>query len=94
MEDPLDATRYINDPCSSLTEPRQQEFNVTSSRDNSNDDGKACVFSVGDGSTSLSVAYVTSVDTGLSNLYALHEAVPWPYFEETDVAGYPAVYSR
>ncbi|SFB02557.1 Protein of unknown function [Amycolatopsis marina] len=92
VEEPLDATKYISEPCGSLTESQQREFNVTSSRDNSNADGEACIWSIGDGSTSVSVSYATTVDAGLSNLYALHETVPWPYFEETEVDGYPAVY--
>lgn len=92
VANPLDATKYVEAPCSSLTESQQRAFNANSSRDNSNEDGRACVWNIGDGSTSISIAYVTSVNTGLSNLYALHATVPWPYFEETEVDGYPAVY--
>ncbi|UJW34412.1 DUF3558 domain-containing protein [Saccharothrix sp. AJ9571] len=91
---PLDAEKYVNDPCASLTATQQAEFNVTSSRVNSDGRGSGCIWNVGDGSTSPGVSYLTSVDTGLSNLYALNDTGWWDrgYFEPTEVDGYPAVY--
>ncbi len=94
VQDPLDASKYLKDPCSSLTESQQQEFNVTSSRENSDDDNSGCRWNVGDGSTSPGVSYATGIEEGLDRLYALNDTGHWDkgYFEPTEVSGYPAVY--
>ncbi|TQJ04145.1 DUF3558 domain-containing protein [Amycolatopsis cihanbeyliensis] len=94
VQDPLDASKYIQDPCSSLTESQQQEFNVTSSRENSDEDNSRCRWNIGDGSTSPGVSYATGIEEGLDRLYALNDTGHWDkgYFEPTEIAGYPAVY--
>ncbi|UJW32490.1 DUF3558 domain-containing protein [Saccharothrix sp. AJ9571] len=91
---PLDASKYVADPCASLTAAQQEAFNVTSSRVNSDGRGSGCIWKLGDGSTSTGVSYLTSVDTGLGNLYALNDIGWWDrgYFEPTEVGGYPAVF--
>ncbi|WP_141999976.1 DUF3558 domain-containing protein [Amycolatopsis cihanbeyliensis] len=94
VPEPLDASKYIQDPCSSLTEAQQQKFEVTSSRENNNETATNCRWNIRDGSTSAGVSYMTSVENGLSNIYALNDTGHWDkgYFEPTEVDGYPAVY--
>ncbi|MGC7100283.1 DUF3558 domain-containing protein [Amycolatopsis lurida] len=94
VERPLDAAKYIADPCASLTASQQGEFNVTSSRTNSDEFGVSCIWNVGSGATSPGVTYSTAFPDGLSRLYALNDIDWWDggYFEPTEVGGYPAVY--
>ncbi|MFI6026304.1 DUF3558 domain-containing protein [Amycolatopsis magusensis] len=95
VKQPLDVSKYLADPCSSLTATQQAEFNVSSSRINDHDFGVSCIWNVGSGRTSPGVSYLTDVPNGLGNIYAQHDA-GWlgeGYFEPTEVDGYPAVYA-
>ncbi|MGA6165912.1 DUF3558 domain-containing protein [Amycolatopsis magusensis] len=94
VQRPLDASKYLADPCASLTSTQQEAFNVTSSRTNSDKTGTSCIWNVGSGSTSPGVTYSTAFTDGLSRLYGLNDIGWWAtgYFEPTEVDGYPAVY--
>lgn len=94
VDRPLDAAKYTADPCASLTAAQQGEFNLTSSRINSDEYGAGCVWNAGSGATSPAVTYSTAFPDGLSRLYALEDIGWWDggYFEPTEVNGYPAVY--
>ncbi|UJW36380.1 DUF3558 domain-containing protein [Saccharothrix sp. AJ9571] len=95
VQQPLDVSKYLADPCSSLTATQQAEFNVSSSRINDHDFGVGCIWNVGSGRTNSGVSYLINVPNGLGNVYGLNDVGWWDhgYFEPTEVDGYPAVYA-
>jgi hypothetical protein len=93
---PLDASRYIADPCASLTSTQLRGFGSSEpGHVNSDDSGPTCAWRVGPNlDTFVSITYFTSTKTGLSNIYALNDTGGWEhgYFEPTEVDGYPAAF--
>jgi hypothetical protein len=96
VKKPLDASKYIAAPCSSLTDAQLKDIgNSGLARLSSDDNGPACNWHLGPSNdTFVGVGYFTSVKTGLSNLYALNDTGWWEhgYFEPTELDGYPAAY--
>jgi hypothetical protein len=94
---PLDASKYIAAPCSSLTDAQLREFGGSApGRLNSDESGPACNWDVGpNNDTLIGIGYLTSAKTGLTNLYALNDTGWWEhgYFEPTQLDGYPAAYA-
>jgi hypothetical protein len=97
VKQPLDASKYLAAPCSSLTDAQLREFGgSTPGRLNSDENGPACNRDVGpNNDTLIGIGYLTSAKTGLSNLYALKSSGWWEhgYFEPTELDGYPAAYA-
>ncbi|WP_158880631.1 DUF3558 domain-containing protein [Amycolatopsis anabasis] len=97
VQSPLDGSKFIADPCLSLTQSQLQRFEVSQQGQRSEDqNGVGCRWRFGsEGATSAAVSYLPKVENGLSNLYALNDSGFWRdgYFEPTEVEGYPAVYN-
>lgn len=92
---PLDAGKYVADPCLSLTSEQTQKFGAKEpGAPNVGATGnKACSWNSGaNGDVRIDITYLSSVKTGLSNLYALNESGQWDrgYFEPGEVDGYPS----
>jgi hypothetical protein len=96
VQQPLDASTYIGDPCASLTQNQLDNFEVSRSGEVGDQEGApSCNWAFGpNGETRISVSYLVDAETGLSNLYALNDTGRWDngYFEPTVVSGYPAAY--
>ncbi|MFE0023006.1 DUF3558 domain-containing protein [Amycolatopsis sp. NPDC059021] len=95
---PLDAAKYIADPCASLTQAQQGEFRVLEPGERTDINGDPnCRWQLKpDGATSVGVTYAVKVTNGLSNLYALDSTGWWKngYFTPTTVSDYPAAYNE
>lgn len=96
VERPLDGSKYVADPCSSLNQAQQQEFNTSSSEEDGDQNGVSCIWKIGDGSTSATISYPKE-KIGLDHVYSLKDSFYLVdgagYFEPSDVDGYPAVYA-
>jgi hypothetical protein len=89
---PLDATRLITAPCSSLTITNAQSLqivNPTSQPVAVAGSPAGCTWS-GDGGGSIAIAWQTADPHGLSDLYATSSTIA--YWHPVNVAGYPAAY--
>lgn len=92
VTEPLEAGKYLDDPCASLTAPQQQSFAMEAGTAGKNEIGVSCRWNVDGGATSVGVSYPTQNRNGLSNVYALNDSLGTGYFEPTEIDGYPAVY--
>lgn len=93
VTDPLDATKYVADPCASLTPAQYQAFRAgTGQKDPTN---PICAWKVDQADTRITVAFTPEVQQGLSGVYAQNDIGFWEdgYFTPTTVSGYPAVYA-
>lgn len=90
---PLNADRFIADPCLSLTTAQQKQFGMTrTEKKEVGRDGIGCFYGYPNWTPTASVvAYATNMPTGLSARYAQHARGIYPYWEPTVVDGYPAV---
>jgi hypothetical protein len=95
VSQPLDATKYIANPCKSLTPAQYQGFDAAPGAPTNGVESPNCMWPIAGGDTKLSVLYITKVPEGLSGIYAQKDAGIWDkgYFEPTTVASYPAVYA-
>ncbi|GAA4537296.1 DUF3558 domain-containing protein [Amycolatopsis samaneae] len=95
---PLNVTKYLADPCTSLTQAHYQRLGAKGpgERHDNADGNPDCAWRLGKlGDIQLDVTYFANVPEGLSRLYALKTSGYWEkgYFEPTSVDGYPAVYA-
>ncbi|RZQ59264.1 DUF3558 domain-containing protein [Amycolatopsis suaedae] len=94
---PLDAGRYLTDPCASLTAEQLRTFRVSrQGQVNPKAEGPSCIWRFGGPpETTAGVSYYPQVPNGLTNLYHLQSAGYWQkgYFEPTTISGQPALYS-
>jgi hypothetical protein len=90
---PLDASAYEADPCTSLTDTQKQTFGIDRAEPvNIDIDGKECYFSRGaDDQRRIWVVFRSNTTIGLSGKYAENAAGAWDYWQPTEVNGYPAV---
>ncbi|WP_169515761.1 DUF3558 domain-containing protein [Amycolatopsis nigrescens] len=97
VANPLDASKFATDPCTSLSQARLQNFGVQGSgRPTQSEDGVGCGWTFGaNGAIGAGVSYIPKVENGLNNAYALNDANVYSkgYFVPTEVDGYPAVYN-
>lgn len=94
VTNPLDAAKYLADPCASLTPAQYQAFE-TEAGEKDDPNAIACAWKRNRGETRISVSYLPEVKQGLSGVYAQNDIGFWKdgYFEPTTVSGYPAVYA-
>lgn len=99
VENPLDATRFLNDPCSVLTPAQLTTFGV--SRPGTGDTespiakaaGPICNWHADPGvDSTIGVTWQRGNKNGLADLYRMRDEVT-EYFIETTVSGYPAVFN-
>lgn len=94
VENPLDISGFLNDPCTSLTDEQITEYlgsDVESEVGTEHSSGPACSWYSGMRSNAqITVTYPRLTDEGLTAIYRNRDA--HAYFIETPpVAGYPAV---
>jgi hypothetical protein len=97
VKNPLNPAKVLADPCASLTPAQKTNIGSNEAGTVENrDTGPGCSWRIGtDSSTSVGIAYLVSVKTGLSNMYALNDTGSWKngYFEPTEIDGYPAAFA-
>lgn len=97
VRDPLDATDFEKDPCSSLTPAQLTELNLGEAHEgkagNADQSRDNCTYFDPDPATDLIVYvnYYPDIKDGLSGRYLEHEGQQWDVWEPTEVDGYPAV---
>lgn len=96
VDEPLDTTRFQQDPCTVLTASQaQQELNLSPQGEPEDVAyGNGCNWSNPQSRGLVSIEFLTGNTRGLSALYAANERGEYPYFVEMPpVEGYPAVAS-
>jgi hypothetical protein len=96
VKDPLNTTRYQQDPCSILTASQaQQELNLPPQGEPKEIAlGKGCEWYNPDTRGRVSMGLLTGNPRGLSAVYEANQAGKYPYFKEMpSVEGYPAIAS-
>lgn len=98
VEHPLDASRFLTDPCAVLTPAQLATFSVTRPGDGDTESeiakaaGPSCAWHADPAASStISVALMSGNKHGLADLYGMRDESE--YFEETTVEGYPAVFN-
>jgi hypothetical protein len=99
VSDPLDATKFLTQPCAVLTPAQLAQFSVREPGEPDTDSeiaknsGPGCLWERQDtplGST-LDMSFLTGNKKGLSDTYRGRSR--FKFFEETTVEGYPAVFN-
>jgi hypothetical protein len=97
VKTPLNASKFVGDPCLTLTQAQQQQFEGTKpGRRVDGAYGVGCAWNfAGNGSTGTSVGFVATVTNGLTHLYEQNSAGFFKsgYFQPIEVEGYPAAYN-
>ncbi|MGW5050465.1 DUF3558 domain-containing protein [Actinokineospora sp. NPDC004072] len=94
VENPLDAAKQLEDPCTSLTSAQLrtlggfQEFSS-----DPEDTDPSCLWKNEDLVT-IAVSYITANKNGLADLYRGQQQGQWAYWEPTTVSGYPGVFQH
>ena len=93
---PLNAEKFVANPCSVLTQPQLTHFAVTGQGEQKTDsNGPRCQWTSGSAgsSTGITAFFTPAITNGLDNAYQLHKAGTYKdgYFDPLEVAGYPAV---
>lgn len=88
---PLDASKTVTNPCSSLTQADAIGLNITSpiAKANTAATGSHCGWT-GTSGGSIGIGWVTTNTDGLSDLYVKSNTIA--YWQPTTVAGYPAAF--
>jgi hypothetical protein len=98
VKTPLNASKFVRDPCLTLTQAQQQQFEGTKPGTRTDSDsGVGCAWNLGaNGSTGTGVNFVPSVTNGLTHLYEQNSAGFFKsgYFQPIEVEGYPAAYNE
>lgn len=100
VRDPLDATDFEADPCSSLTAAQLTELSLGGAHDgnagNADQAEDNCTYFDLDPATDLIVYvnYYPEVDDGLSGRYLEHQGQQWDVWAPGEIDGYPAVAFR
>lgn len=99
---PLDASRYLKNPCGVLDNSQLGQFGVTeagrpdTSSGTANTSGPGCIWSNKSDYSAIGFGIVTGNENGLSDLYRANATKPqgfFGYFIPTSVDGYPAVFN-
>lgn len=96
VDDPLDTTRFQQDPCLALTASQaQKELNLPpSGKPEAATLGKSCEWRNPDTRGAVHIGFLTGNPRGLSGLYAANQRGEYPYFNIlSPIEGYPAVAS-
>jgi uncharacterized protein DUF3558 len=97
VEDPLDASSFLDQPCAVLSQQQLAEFSVTRPGEPTTtgavaeNAGPYCGWHADPGG-SISVGFLTGNKNGLSDLY--RDRANFEHFEPTTVDGYPAAYNN
>lgn len=101
VSDPLDASRYIADPCAVLTQAQLTSYGVSrtgrpdTTSASAEHSGPSCLWFGQEVDNAIAVTWQTGNKNGLADTYSLQEDfATWEYFEATEVDGYPAVFNN
>lgn len=99
VANPLDATRYLTQPCAALTTQQLQGFDLPVQGRPDTDSavarnsGPGCTWTNSDIAETVGVGFLTGNKNGLVDLYRANDEGTWKgYWEETTVSGYPAAF--
>jgi hypothetical protein len=97
---PLDATKYLTQPCAALTPAQLQAFNLPVQGEPDLDSavaktvGPSCLWRNSDIASRAGVSFITGNRNGLADTYRGHKQGQFEgYWIETAVDGYPAVFT-
>jgi hypothetical protein len=96
VEDPLDTTRFEQDPCSTLTASQAQaQLNLPATGEPEDVAlGKGCKWYNEDTRGQVQISFLTGNHRGLSGFYEADEQGKYPYFVKLpSIEGYPAIAS-
>jgi len=94
VDNPLDTSRYEQDPCQSLTSDQVQPLNLPPTGETMDNValGKGCEWFNPDTRGEVNIVFVVGDPRGLSPEYEVNNRHGWKYFDELpDIEGYPAV---
>jgi hypothetical protein len=97
VRDPLQANKFVADPCTSLTTTQLTELALGNGEKNRGDDAyesdTGCGYTAPGPKTSLTVYvnYYPEITNGLEHMYAGHSGAPSRNWTPTTIDGYPAV---
>lgn len=96
---PLDATKFLAQPCSALTAQQLSNLNLPAQGKADTDSpiaknsGPSCEWINSDTATSVGLSFTTGNKNGLADLYRANKEGKWTgYWEETTVSSYPGVF--
>jgi hypothetical protein len=99
VSDPLDASKYVADPCAVLTPAQLASYGLdrtglSGTPGTSTDFSEPSCLWYGNAQTfNVGVSWLTSKKNGLADIYLLQESEIWDHFEATEVEDYPAVFN-
>lgn len=96
VDNPLDTTRFQEDPCSTLTASQaEKELNLPpSGKPEDIALGKGCQWLNSNTRGMVRIGFLTGNDRGLSGFYSANERGEYPYFSELPpIEGFPAIAS-
>lgn len=102
VSQPLDATRFLGNPCAALDKSQLSSFGITGAGRPDTTSGVAeasgpgCTWSNEQDYSAIAVGFITGNKHGLDDLYQAKVMQPpgyFGYFEPTTVDGYPAVFN-
>jgi Protein of unknown function (DUF3558) len=101
VSNPLDATRFLTQPCTTLSQTQVSKFNISKPGESDTDSqiakasGPGCSWKAdGESARSYGMSFLTGNKKGLSDIYRGQKQFnQFAYFEETTVEGYPAVFA-
>lgn len=93
VQNPLDVSRFEQDPCLALTQAQAQALNVPYPGEPGElAFGKACSWGIsGMRSGRVSIDFLSEDPTGLSSAYKSNENGEFAFFEPLEILGFPAV---
>jgi hypothetical protein len=97
VDSPLEATKQLEDPCTSLTSPQVSSLGlrepaIPGDEGSFDDLGPYCSWRDTANEVDFTVAYIVPNQNGLADLYRGQESGRWAYWEPTTVNGYPGVW--
>jgi hypothetical protein len=101
VDQPVDARKFVANPCSAVAADKWRQFHIASAGQGSTSDavakyaGPYCGwFTTDSPGKSLSIGFLTGPANGISGLYGGHARGGFSgYWDETSVDGYPAVFA-
>jgi hypothetical protein len=99
VAEPLDASKYLADPCAILTPAQLASYGMTRSEDPNTPSTSTdfslptCLWYGSAQSFNVGVSWLTSNKNGLADTYDIQESDTWEYFEAIEVEDYPAVFN-
>jgi hypothetical protein len=100
VNNPLDATKFLTQPCAALTPQQVQGFNLSAQGKPDTDSaiakhtGPSCKWGSSDTGEGIDVHFVAGNKNGLADVYRAHGEGKWTgYWEVTSVDGYPGVFA-